>query len=1063
MPPTMVTGDRSRTGANVFSVPPGQPFLPALARAVLAGDLPRKGATRPGLADLPAWTILLPTRRAARALQDAFLEASGRRALLLPAIRPIAEGQEDLGLLESALPQSSLAAAAAEIPPAIGGLERVLLLVELVMAWSSAMRRPDPERDADDAAMQPFAAAGATTPAQAARLAAELGKLVDQVETEAVSLDGLRSLVPDAYSAHWQQTLDFLRIITQFWPAHLAERGLLSPADRRNRLILAEAQRLAAHPPTAPLIVAGVTGSVPATATLMRTVARLPLGAIVLPGLDSHLDDESYARVTQGQHEHPQFGLARLVAQLGCTRADVVPLPGCDLTAARTERNRLVAEMMRPSGTMTGWRRLAETADRDALRAALDGVSLIETASAEDEAETVALILREAAERPGHTAALVSPDRLLGRRVAARLEAWGIRVDDSAGRPFAKTVPGTFLELVANASRTGFAPAALMALLKHPLTRLGLAAGDIRRRARNLEVAVFRATYLGSGLAGVAASLDRARLETLDGTRRGRAVSTMKDEDWAAAADLVDRLERAFEPLRTLAAGETVAFGRLVEAHVAVAEAVAAPLVTADRIGEGQASDLWARDEGEAASLLLARLMAPETPQPRVRPGDFTEMFRALVGAETVRTRVPAHPRLFIWGPYEARLQQPDTVILGSLNEGVWPKAVDPGPWLNRGMRSALGLPAPEEETGRAAHDLTMLLGGARVVLTRANKSGGVPMVASRWLLRLKALLGGLGLEDALAAEAPFAQWARARDEVERAPPLLPPAPAPAVVLRPRRLSVSDVETWLGNPYAIFAGRILRLEALPLLGQRPGPSERGQLVHETLARFTKAYPDTWPADAVGAFMAMADACLGALGAEPRVKAFWRPRLERFAAWFAETEPARRAPGSRRLVEISGKLVLASPGGPFELTARADRIDIEPAGLVISDYKTGALPSDKKVLAGLAPQLPLEGAIAAAGGFGAVSARAVTGLRYIRATGAEPAGEERLVGSGDGDMTAIGARALANLTGLVAAFDDAGTPYRAIRRPRFDYRYDEYAHLARVGEWAADGGEDEREA
>ncbi len=1063
----MTSGIDARAAVNIFTIPPGRPFLPALAQAILSGDLPRHGGAKPERLDLPAWTILMPTRRAARTLQDAFVDVAGGGALLLPAIRAIAEGDEDLGLIESAMRGPGRASEELDLPPAIGPLERVLALTQLVQAWSRSLRAAQAGDDIDETAARPFAAAGAATPAQAAQLASELARLIDMLETENVALGRLAELVPDAYANHWQKTLEFLKIITQYWPLHLAEHNQLSSADRRNRLILAEAQRLQASRPEAPVIVAGVTGSVPATAELMRAVASLDNGAIVLPGLDPHLDAAAFDGLTaekQPHPEHPQFGLAKLLAVLGATRRDVVELPGSPLPPPLLARNRLVAEAMRPPGTMQGWRTLIENPDGTDFAAGLADVSLIEAATDDAEAEVVAMALREAAETPGLVAALVSPDRLLARRVAARLEAWGIRVDDSAGRPFAKTVPGAFLELVANASRSGFAPAHLMALLKHPLTRLGLDAGDVRRRARNLEIAAFRTTYLGRGLDGVRRALDRARADTIDGERRGRAVRLLRDSDWEAIDDLLRRLVEAFAPLQEIGAGNAATpFGRLVGAHVAVAEALARTNDAAGENGEALAADsasseLWARDEGEAASLLMARLMADETPQPEILPSEFPEMLRTLVGSETIRTRVPAHPRLYIWGPYEARLHQPDVVILGGLNEGVWPKATDPGPWFNRGMRNSLGLPSPEEEIGRAAHDLTQLLGTRRVIMTRANKSGGVPMVASRWLLRIKALLDGLGLGTALQSDVPLAAWAAARDQVERTPRIRAPQPTPALALRPRRLTVSDVETWIANPYAIFARHILKLDALSPLGAEPGPSERGQIVHETLARFTKAHPLDLPDDIATVFMAIADDVIGDLGGEAKVKAFWRPRLERFAQWFAETEAGRRAPQSARSVEIAGRLILPGPSAPFELRARADRIDVGENSLVVSDYKTGGLPNQGEVASGKAPQLALEAAMVAEGAFAGIPARMPTGLRYIRATGGEPAGEELMIEPKGVSVAEIAAAAAKSLEALVAQFDDPATPYRAMRRARFSYDYDDYAHLARVAEWAGDNEE-----
>ncbi|MEZ5853881.1 MAG: double-strand break repair protein AddB [Hyphomicrobiaceae bacterium] len=694
----MTLGSEETAQANIFTIPPGRPFLPALAQAILNGDLPRHGGSKPDRLELPAWTILMPTRRAARTLQDAFVDAAGGGALLLPAIRAISEGEEDLGLIESVLRAPDASTDDLELPPAIGPLERVLLLTQLVQAWSQALRQARPDEDEDTTAGRPYAAAGAATPAQAARLASELARLIDMLETENVAIGRLAELVPDAYASHWQQTLDFLKIITEFWPGHLRERNQLSPADRRNRLILAEAQRLAANPPEAPIIVAGVTGSVPATAELMRAVAALPNGAIVLPGLDPHLDRDAYAALAGGHPEHPQFGLAKLIGALGATRDDVKTLPGAELGSDLTARNRLIAEAMRPPGTMAGWRRLIEAPSKADFSAALANVSLIETPNDDAEAEVVALALREAAETPGLVAALVSPDRLLARRVGARLEAWGIRVDDSAGRPFAKTVPGAFLELVANAHRSGFAPAHLMALLKHPLTRLGLEPGEVRRRAqpRDCGVPTILPAWAADGGARSTGPVQKHSQES-----RGRVVRLLKDSDWDAIDDLWQRLAQAFAPLHSITAGnQPQPFGKLVAGHVATAEALAQTRspdeesANATEAGADAAtSALWARDEGEAASLLMARLMADETPQPQIAPSEFPEMLRTLVGSENIRTRVPAHPRLYIWGPYEARLHQPDVVILSGLNEGIWPGRPIPSlvqPWHAFEPRAAL-------------------------------------------------------------------------------------------------------------------------------------------------------------------------------------------------------------------------------------------------------------------------------------------------------------------------------------------------------------------------------------
>jgi ATP-dependent helicase/nuclease subunit B len=1041
------TGVKAPDSARVFTVPPGRPFLTSLARAILSGNLPAPSGRAPSPLELPDVTLLLPTRRAARAMQEAFLVASGGRAMLLPRIRPISEGEEELTLLSSLAGDVALQAEELELPPAVSEIERRIALTLLVSRWSQS-KRPAAAHAAGDIAT--FAGKAGDTPAKAANLAADLCRLMDMVETEAVDFAGLAELVPEEFSEHWQQTIEFLKIITEAWPAHLAERGLLSPVGRRNRAILAEAQRLAGTPPKGPVIVAGVTGSIPATVELMRAVARLPKGAIVLPGLDPNLDDESWQTIVPDHPEHPQFGLKKLLDSLDLGRGDVRVLAADEASAAGQGRSELMAEAMRPSGTTAKWYGYTRTADKAKLRAALEGVSLIEAPSAQDEAEVVALILREAAETPGRTAALISPDRLLARRVAIRLEAWGIRVDDSAGRPFAKTVPGTFLDLTIAAIAQGFTPADVMALLKHPLTRLGLDPFGVRRAARALEIAAFRDVYLGQGIGGIRAALERAEQDVITGTRREAAVKRLRDDDWKGAPDLVERFEAAFAPLLAVfASGKPEPLGAIADAHMKTAEALARlPEPEADADG----SPLWREEAGTAAASFFTGLADPELPTLEVPAADYADLYRSLIAGENVRPRVAVHPRLFIWGPFEARLQQTDVVVLGGLNDGTWPEAGEPGPWLNRPMRAALGLPSPEEKIGYAAHDFTSFLGAERVYLTRAQKIDGVPTVPSRWLMRLQALLAGLGLTDQLRPQQPWLGWARARDRIETRVRISAPEPRPPLELRPRRMSVTRIETWLSNPYAIFADRILRLEKMPPLGADPDAALKGSIVHEIMSRFAKASPTALPPDAAGELAVIARDVLGHYGDNPRVAAFWLPRFLRFAEWFAETERERRRGTTSVAAEVEGKLALAGPGGPFTLTARADRIDVGDGSIVITDYKTGTPPTDNKIKLGLAPQLPLEAAIARGeAGFTGIEERRVTALRYIKASGGEPAGEERTVDVAD--IAGLADTALERLGQLLAQFDNEATPYRALRRAGFTYDYDDYAHLARVAEWA----------
>jgi ATP-dependent helicase/nuclease subunit B len=799
------------------------------------------------------------------------------------------------------------------------------------------------------------------------------------------------------------------------------------------------------------VIVAGVTGSIPATVELMRVVASLPAGAIVLPGLDQYLDEASWQAISPDHPEHPQFGLKRLIEALGISREAVHVLPGAEPGESAAMRRHFVGEALRPAATTERWHDFIAAADRARFRRALSGISRIEAPTTEDEAEVIALIMREAAETPGRTAALVARDRLLARRVATRLETWGIRVDDSAGRPLAKTVPGTFLDLVIEAQDKALAPVPLMALLKHPLTRLGLAAGKVRRAARALEISAFRTTYLGEGIGAVEAALEGAARAATSGSPRRAAVRRLRDQDWLSARELVARLKQALGSFDELWASERrQSFRDFVRAHIAAAETLAAPPDAKAK------SPVWEGEAGEELSKLLAGLIDDDLPALDIAAADYAELFRGLVAGETVRSRTPVHPRLSIWGPFESRLQQADIVILGGLNEGTWPEAADPGPWLNRPMRQLLGLPQPEERIGYAAHDFASLLGAPRVYLTRAQKIDGVPTVASRWLLRLEALLEGLGLTDTVAPEQPWLAWATARNDCRERRVVSAPEPRPPVALRPRRLSVSDVETWIANPYQIFAGKILGLVPLPKLGAEPDAALRGTIIHQALARFAAAFPLDLPADPERELMRIAEETLADYLGSARVAAFWLPRFERFAAWFAATEPQRRAGVRACHSEVRGARVLDAPAGAFTLRARADRIDVRADGIVITDYKSGAsldrLRSDAQK--GYAPQLALEAAMALAWGFAGIEATRVAGLRYISTSGGEPPGAE--IDLKVDDFTALARHAEAGLERLIADFDRAETPYRAVRRPRYShqYKYDDYAHLARAAEWAS---------
>lgn len=1016
----------SRRGPRVFNIASGTPFVDALAAGIVA-DLGSDPAA------LSAVRVLVPSRRSARALTDAFLRQSGGRAMLLPRISPIGDvDEEELALQDQGETGSGLSAGLS-LPPPIPALRRQLLLTRLILAFGRK----------------------AATADQAARLAAELARLLDQIHTEGLDFRRLGELVPERFAQHWELTLNFLAIVVEHWPRVLAEEGCLDPADHRNRLIKAQAQAWREAPPATPIFGAGSTGSIPATAELLVTVSRLPKGAVVLPGLDQDADDETWDAL---EPSHPQYSMARLLDRLGVHRHEVLPWPSPSPSACRLARSIAINHAMRPAVTADQWR------EGGALSAAaMVGVTRIDAPGPEEEARSIALIMRAAVETEGKTAALVTPDRYLARRVAAELQRWNLVVDDSGGQPLAQTQPGAFLRLTARAMAEDLAPVPLLAMLKHPLAAGGQRPGSFRHLVRQLERAILRGPRPQPGVAGLAAALAEAEAEASE-----HAPAEAEDGRWRRLSRLVTELEAATAPLAALFRAGRAPLADLVTAHLALAERLAS---SHEDTG---AARLWHGDAGEAAATFVAELSEAADALPPIATAAYPAFLEALLAGRVVRPRYGTHPRLAIWGLLEARLQRADVMILGSLNEGTWPPKIDGSPWMSRPMMTEFGLPVPERRIGQSAHDFTQAFAAPEVVLTRARRVEGTPTVESRWLLRLFNLIRGAGsphldgahspdLDGAeprcLDGAEPWLEWQRMLDAAASASPAEPPAPCPPVAARPRQLPVTQIEQWMRDPYSVYALHILKLRPLDPLDADPGAADYGSFVHRALDLFLKDTQGALPTDALDRLLAAGRSALGNHLDRPGVRAFWWPRFVRIAHWFLATERERRAEIRRVASEVRGRLVFEAPAGPFAVTATADRIDLLADGrLAIVDYKTGASPTKKEIAAGFAPQLPLEAAIAAAGCFEAVAGAPIAALEFWQLTGGEPAG--KCSPAGDNPQQ-LADSAFAGLQQLVAVFDRPETCYPARPRPSTAPRFSDYEHLARVREWSAvghDGGE-----
>ncbi len=1060
----------SRTSApRVFSIEAGRPFLPILVSALLDGvlvpDFRFDGSDPTLLADV---TVMVPTRRAGRALRDAFLaEIAARgfgRAALLPDIRPFGDVEED---------GDGLAEGEVDLEPVIAPLERRLVMTRLVTGWTRLLA---------GGATHPLTRTMPTlptSPAEAVRLSDALLGLMDQVESQGADWGRLAEIVPEDHALYWQLTRTFLSIVADVWPKHLAETGRDDPTRRRHAAVRAAARRLAAKPPKGPVIAAGSTGSVPATAELIATIARLPRGAAVLPGLDFDLDEAAWAGLEPREGEtgrpvpsHPQYGLRLLLDRLGIDRADVTRL-GDDGPAEAAARRRLLAEAMRPATTTERWRVFADdvSAGRFDLDGALAGLSLLEARNEAEEAVAVALALRRAIEDPEATAALVTPDRNLARRVSAELARWGLDIDDSAGRPLGHTPPGALLRLVGEVALGGFEPVATAALFAHPLARFGRSAEEARRLGRIVELIALRGPAPAPGGLGLLAAFDEAA-EAIDAApwRTAAARARPGAEDRAAARAMLVDLLALVAPLEAMAGLRERPLADWVATHVAAARAIARDETGAD-------TALFEGEEGEALARALAGLVeAAREPATAITLSGATwpGFLDALIGDLPTNRRTAPGARLFVFGPLEARLLSFDLLVLAGLDEGIWPITTRSDPWLSRPMRRSMALEAPERRVGLAAHDFVQGAAAPRVILARAARSGGTPTVPSRWLQRLATVIGKPGQARLRERAADLVALARRLDRGDGvARPIGRPIPCPPLALRPQRASVTEIETWIRDPYAIYARRILKLDPLDPIGAAIGVAERGTFVHEVLAAFVEEGLSPRGAAARDRLIAIGEERLAAFAAFPETVTLWRARLAAIATWWIEEEAKRDPTTAERHAEVPGDLKWVVDGVPFRLTGRADRIDLLDDGRVrLIDFKTGTPPSERQVQSLLSPQLALETAMVLRGAFDRPGAARFTGrpiaeIAYVHLKGGRDGGkwEERAKAKGeDLGPEDLAAAAFDKLEALVRHYRLATTGYASRPRVQFEKaRSGDYDHLARVAEWAAGEGGDGDEA
>ncbi len=1006
-PDTEHQEQRFSLSSGYYTIQAGRPFAHDLAHAILKH--------MPGMDMLSTTHILVPSRRSVQALQAAFIQACKGQPILLPKITPIGDIDEDNSDILAAGLTADLV-----LPEAVSQLEKQLILSQLIQRLRIAGH--------------------AISPTQAIKLASSLGRLLDQMnqmgclDTDKPFL--LEKTVPENLAAHWLDILKFLDIIFRAWPQILAEQGRMDPVVKRLELANLQIKSWIENPPQTPVILAGSTGSLPKTVEMMRVIGQLPSGLVVFPGLPPKPFDKQDKQAIAEDTGHPLHQLFTTLEQLQLEPENIRiwpdTQPSQDKSKQQQEAYRTVflTELFKPAPQTRSWRSIRENYP-EIDGQAIDGMRYISAADMQQEADIIACLMRHALQTKDQTAMLVTPDRKLAKQVRAALLKWELDIEDSAGVSLSDTSVGEYLLLIAQWFIHAGDAHSLLALIKHPLASGGMNAAAFAVQARKLEKQVLRGYLNQSDFKGIK--------EVLRGSKKFKDLADFYE----------DHILAPLHPLTVLREQPNTDLARIADAHGQAAEQMAQ-----SDIENAGLLRLWDRPDGKIAVQLLAELADKGTQNP-IKIEDYASVFRILASEHTVRKSWRNHARLSILGTVEARMQSADLVILGGVNEGVWPPKQQADPWTNQVIREAVGLPDRRWRSGLSAHDFFMLAHHRNIVITRSARSDDAPTTPSRWIERMFAVLKAAALDKAMKTGVPEAlDIALNADKALPVQPTQRPEPCPEIALRPRQFSATEFDIWIGDPYQIYARKILRLRKLDDINKKPDAALRGTLIHNILAEYLKDYlTGPLPDDAFAKLPAAAKISFSQYLSYAPVRLFWLQKFDEILKWFLEEETVRRQTLSKSYVECNGEFTIQSANGPVKITARADRIDIyNDNQLCLIDYKTGNPPSKKEVENGRATQLLVELALIEQHAFGfEIPEVALTSakLEYWQLSGhKDREGSIQEVTP----KTLETERIMENITALISAYDEADKPY--LPEPDSDYRpkFSDYRHLARIREW-----------
>ncbi|MBT4880482.1 MAG: double-strand break repair protein AddB [Alphaproteobacteria bacterium] len=846
------------------------------------------------------------------------------------------------------------------------------------------------------------------------KLSGDLLAFLVELQIEGISFQDLESLVPEDYAWHWQKVLSFLQIITQHWPQILEEEKAQDSVVRQKIFVESYKKRWVENPPEAPVIAVVSAGLRPAVTEFLTQIMELSKGQVILDGFDATLWPDTWRALTPA---HPQYVFVPFLKVLKTDPSNSTHLKAYSGTSLQVSASlqELLHHVMHPEAGRDVWKNYTGNIDD-----ALQGLKYIECSNLHEEAISIALLIREALEVPGKTISLVTPDRGLAQRVAVEMNRWDVSVDDSAGRPLSRTQLGSFLLCLSEMFLDDFSPIPFLSALKHPLMK------DVPLKLiRKLERTLLRGLRPAPGLSGLFKRLENQK-------------ERFSEHDYSSLMEFLDGLSQKMDVFASCMTTGKGSVQDLLQAHM--------------RLVESFLHTPWTNEEGEVIKPFLEGLMEDARTFPDISFHEYHVFLKSFLDAELYRMPLGDHPRISILGLMEARLQHADLVILGGLNEGVWPPAEAHDPWMTHSMREKLGLLTHQHKLGQAAFDFCQALSAKEAVMTRSLRVEGTMTLQARWITDLSIFLSYFGRELPRREDLPC--LIESLDFPSRFIRTRPPAPCPPLSARPRSLSVTDIETWMRDPYSLYARHILKLRALDPIDMPLQAMDFGILIHQILDCYVRENLDPQGEETRQHLLSLGRRSFDKSFQTPGILPFWESRFERIIDWFLATEKERRSLIEKSHSEVKGEVEFKMSGGVFKLKTQADRIDhLKGGGYEILDYKTGALPTKGDLYLGYAPQLFLEGLVLLRNGFEGVSPETLHRVSYWQVRGGETPGA---ITSINEDVESLVEDTFERLEKLIVAFDDPKTPYQAMPVLEKAPRFSNYAHLARAKAWGLIG-------